>query len=143
MAGLPLWELCQCLLKQCLCVLPLCVDVVTCMALDKAGAGEHLITGSRDTTSVIWKFSQNVGVSAWLTHSLSDHSSAKAFTFSSWLQGFMDTPLVTLYGHDSEVLCVDISTELDMAVSGAKVPHCLHIHTLLTVTKSVHYMHVC
>ena len=35
-------------------------DVVTCMALDKAGTGEHLITGSRDTTCVIWQFTNNV-----------------------------------------------------------------------------------
>lgn len=36
------------------------VDIVTCMALDKVGTGEYLITGSRDTTSVIWKFGSNV-----------------------------------------------------------------------------------
>lgn len=40
----------------------LCVgaDVVTCMALDKAGVGDHLITGSRDTSCAIWKFGVNV-----------------------------------------------------------------------------------
>ena len=32
------------------------LDIVTCMALDKAGLGDHLITGSRDTTCAIWKF---------------------------------------------------------------------------------------
>ena len=46
------------------------------------------------------------------------------------LQEVSEHPLVTLYGHDSEVLCVDISTELDMAVSGAKVCHHHHYHTL-------------
>ena len=35
-------------------------DVVTCMALDKAGLGDHLITGSRDTSCAIWKFGTNV-----------------------------------------------------------------------------------
>ena len=35
-------------------------DVVTCMALDKAGSGDHLITGSRDTTCAIWKLGSNV-----------------------------------------------------------------------------------
>lgn len=68
-------------------------DIVTCMALDKAGTGEHLVTGSRDTTCVVWKFKQD---------------------------SIVKFPLVTLYGHDCEVLCVDISTELDMVVSGDK-----------------------
>lgn len=30
------------------------------MALDKAGTGEHLVTGSRDTTCVVWKFKNDV-----------------------------------------------------------------------------------
>lgn len=30
-------------------------------------------------------------------------------------------PIQVLYGHDAEVTCVAISTELDMAVSGSKV----------------------
>ena len=38
----------------------LVIDIVTCMALDKAGTGEHLVTGSRDTTCVIWKLKQDV-----------------------------------------------------------------------------------
>ena len=38
----------------------LCIDIVTCMALDKAGTGEHLVTGSRDTTCVVWKFKNDV-----------------------------------------------------------------------------------
>ena len=37
-------------------------DIVTCMALDKAGSGDHMITGSRDTTCAIWKFGGNVCV---------------------------------------------------------------------------------
>ena len=35
-------------------------DVVTCIALDKAGSGDHLITGSRDTTCAIWTLGGNV-----------------------------------------------------------------------------------
>lgn len=41
-------------------MLVLLVDIVTCMALDKAGAGDYLITGSRDTTCVVWKFGNSV-----------------------------------------------------------------------------------
>jgi WD40 repeat protein len=84
-------------------------DIVTCMALDRVGTGEHLITGSRDTTCVVWRFASN---------EVYEH------------------PLQILYGHDSEVMCVDISTELDMAVSGAKDGTCI-IHTV----GRGHYMH--
>lgn len=35
-------------------------DIVTCMTLDKSGTGEHLVTGSRDTTCVVWKFKNDV-----------------------------------------------------------------------------------
>ena len=51
----------------------------------------------------------------------------------------METPLVTLYGHDSEVICVDISTELDMAVSGAKVHfYCLSCFSILRTVLHIH-----
>ncbi len=45
------------------------------------------------------------------------------------LQDIADHPLQTLYGHDSEVMCVDISTELDLAVSGGQDGTCL-LHTV-------------
>lgn len=35
--------------------------------------------------------------------------------------GLAPKPVQVLYGHDAEVTCVAISTELDMAVSGSKV----------------------
>ena len=55
------------------------------------------------------------------------------------LQELSQQPLQTLYGHESEVMCVAISTELDMAVSGGRDGTCLvhtvrsgrHTHTLL------------
>ena len=40
-------------------------------------------------------------------------------------------PRHILYGHDNEVMCVAVSTELDLAVSGSKDGHC-HMHSLLT-----------
>jgi WD40 repeat protein len=67
-------------------------DIVTCMSLDPSGA--HLITGSRDLTCAIWDFGKE----------------AKLF----------EHPLRTLYGHDDVVTCVDISLELDIAVSGSQ-----------------------
>ncbi|MFT7805427.1 neurobeachin-like protein 2 isoform X1 [Arapaima gigas] len=72
------------------------IDVVTCLALDLCGI--YLISGSRDTTCIVWKVLQQGG-------------------FSS---GLSPRPVQVLCGHDQEVTCVAISTELDMAVSGSK-----------------------
>ncbi|XP_042326371.1 neurobeachin-like protein 1 isoform X2 [Sceloporus undulatus] len=72
------------------------MDIVTCLAMDFCGI--HLISGSRDTTCMIWQIVQQGGVPI----------------------GLAPKPLQILYGHTSEVFCVGISTELDMAVSGAK-----------------------
>uniref|UniRef100_A0AAR2L756 Neurobeachin-like protein 2 n=1 Tax=Pygocentrus nattereri TaxID=42514 RepID=A0AAR2L756_PYGNA len=72
------------------------IDVVTCLALDLCGI--YLISGSRDTTCMVWQVLQQGG-------------------FSS---GLSPRPVQVLCGHDQEVTCVSISTELDMAVSGSK-----------------------
>lgn len=72
------------------------IDIITCLALDHCG--RHLITGSRDTTCMVWEIIQQGG-------------------FSSNI----DTrSVVTLYGHDEEVTAVHISVELDLAVSASK-----------------------
>jgi WD40 repeat protein len=75
-------------------------DLVTCVALDQCGS--FLITGSRDTTCVVWDVSQ-LGTGS---------SSAIHMT---------PRPVQTLCGHDKAVTCVGIMTELDMAVSGSLV----------------------
>ncbi|XP_054846873.1 neurobeachin-like protein 2 [Eublepharis macularius] len=72
------------------------IDVVTCLALDLCGI--YLISGSRDTTCMVWQVLQQGGFS----------------------YGLAPKPVQVLYGHDDEVTCVAISTELDMAVSGSK-----------------------
>ncbi|XP_028984475.1 neurobeachin-like protein 2 isoform X2 [Betta splendens] len=72
------------------------VDVVTCLALDLCGI--YLISGSRDTSCIVWQVLQQGG-------------------FSS---GLSPRPVQVLSGHDQEVTCVAISTELDTAVSGSK-----------------------
>jgi WD40 repeat protein len=68
-------------------------DLVTCVALDQCGS--FLITGSRDTSCVVWDVSSGVNLTP--------------------------RPVQTLYGHDKAVTCVGIMTELDMAVSGSLV----------------------
>ncbi|XP_053452909.1 neurobeachin-like protein 1 isoform X1 [Nycticebus coucang] len=72
------------------------MDIVTCLATDYCGM--HLISGSRDTTCMIWQITQQGGVP----------------------MGLASKPFQILYGHTDEVLSVGISTELDMAVSGSR-----------------------
>ncbi|KAH3853615.1 hypothetical protein DPMN_096145 [Dreissena polymorpha] len=72
------------------------IDIVTCLALDYCGS--HLISGSRDTTCIIWHIEQQGGVCVNIS----------------------PKPLQTLYGHDNEVSAVHISSELDLAVSASK-----------------------
>lgn len=72
------------------------LDIVTCLALDTCGI--YLISGSRDTTCMVWRLLQQSGLSA----------------------GLAPKPVQVLYGHVAAVSCVAISTELDMAVSGSE-----------------------
>ncbi|XP_053786341.1 neurobeachin-like protein 2 isoform X1 [Desmodus rotundus] len=72
------------------------LDIVTCLALDTCGI--YLISGSRDTTCMVWQLLQKDGLSV----------------------GLASKPLQVLYGHEAAVSCVAISTELDMAVSGSE-----------------------
>ncbi|XP_058412923.1 neurobeachin-like protein 2 isoform X2 [Diceros bicornis minor] len=72
------------------------LDVVTCLALDTCGI--YLISGSRDTTCMVWQLLQQGGLSV----------------------GLASKPVQVLYGHEAAVSCVAISTELDMAVSGSE-----------------------
>ncbi|XP_042558754.1 LOW QUALITY PROTEIN: neurobeachin-like protein 1 [Clupea harengus] len=72
------------------------MDIVTCLATDHCGI--HLMTGSRDTTCMVWQVLQQGGAPV----------------------GLYPKPVQVLYGHTDEVVSVSISTELDMAVSGSR-----------------------
>ncbi|XP_078407580.1 neurobeachin-like protein 1 isoform X1 [Cetorhinus maximus] len=72
------------------------MDIVTCLATDYCGI--HLISGSRDTTCMIWQILQQGGIAV----------------------GLALKPMQILYGHTEEITSAAISTELDMAVSGSK-----------------------
>ncbi|MCJ8729842.1 hypothetical protein PDJAM_G00110980 [Pangasius djambal] len=72
------------------------MDVITCLATDHCGL--HLISGSRDTTCMVWQVLQQSGAPI----------------------GLSPKPVQVLYGHTDEVVSVCISSELDMAVSGAR-----------------------
>ncbi|KAJ3447163.1 beige/beach-related [Anaeramoeba flamelloides] len=67
-------------------------EVVTCLAIDKFTLGELLVTGSKDTTVIIWQFSKDKIIST------------KAI----------------LYGHTDEITCVDFNSDFDIVVSGSK-----------------------
>ncbi|KAG2465108.1 NBEL2 protein, partial [Polypterus senegalus] len=82
------------------------IDIVTCLAIDLFGI--YLISGSRDTTCMVWQVQQQGG-------------------FAS---GLAPKPVQVLYGHDDEVTCVAISTELDMAVLGSKDKNHLHLYSV-------------
>lgn len=76
-------------------------DLVTCCALCERD--QVLVTGSRDTTIMVW--------------------STEAFESSN------PQPLQVLYGHDDEITCVAVSSDLDVVVSGSKDSTVI-VHTL-------------
>ncbi|CAF3865097.1 unnamed protein product [Adineta steineri] len=88
-------------------------DIITCLTLDSTGY--ILVTGSRDTTCVIWNLSLIDNRN--LTNTNEQESNA------------LLSPAVTLYGHTSEVTCVCVSIELDLVVSGSLDGTC-NIHTV-------------
>jgi len=79
-------------------------DVVTC--LDIGTNGKILVTGSKDTTVMVWE------------------AVTKSNTFK-----VIDQPLHLLSGHNDEVTCVALNIDLDIVVSGSKDGSCI-IHAL-------------
>merc|ERR1712137_853098 len=80
-------------------------DLVTCLAL--ADDGKIFVTGSKDTTVLVWQILSVKGVAHYVEES----------------------PLHTLYGHNDEVTCVATDIGLDVCVSGSKDGSCI-IHNL-------------
>ncbi|RZF32077.1 hypothetical protein LSTR_LSTR013881 [Laodelphax striatellus] len=76
-------------------------DLVTCLALDQCGW--YMVSGSLDSTCVVWDISQ-LGSNA-------------------------PRPFQVLYGHDRPVTCVAIATELDAVVSGSS-DGTVNVHTI-------------
>jgi WD40 repeat protein len=80
-------------------------NVITCLAIDYQG--QYVVSGSMDTTCMIWQVVQEYGVSINLD----------------------PIPMHILYGHKKAVACVDVSNELDMVVS-AGLDGQVNIHSL-------------
>lgn len=115
--------------------------MVTCLALDLCGI--YLITGSKDTSCIVWQVVQQVSVSKLCSLRLrffyfffincchffrgarfpDDLSAFFLLLQGGFSTGLSPRPVQVLCGHDQEVTCVAISTELDMAVSGSKVSY--------------------
>ena len=89
-------------------------DVITCLALDSTGC--ILVTGSRDTTCVIWHLS------------LGDYRTMASNAVEQESNALL-LPALTLYGHAAEVTSVAVSIELDVVVSGSLDRTC-NIHTV-------------
>lgn len=136
-------------LRAYLCFRVLLADVVTCLALDLCGI--YLISGSRDTLCIVWQVLQQVNLPKLSLHlglltCLYTQSyklpsmSLFAVPQGGFSSGLSPRPVQVLCGHDQEVTCVAISTELDMAVSGSKVRYdclmwyeCASTHTILAM----------
>lgn len=97
-------------------------DIVTCVAISRLG--DILVTGSKDTTVMVWELD---GGNPYL------HDSEMSDSF------LPDKPKHILYGHDDEVTCVAINGDLDTVVSGSKDGSCI-IHTIGkgTYTRSIY-----
>eukprot|EP00743_Colponemidia_sp_Colp-15_P011451 GILK01012779.1.p1 GENE.GILK01012779.1~~GILK01012779.1.p1 ORF type:complete len:1306 (+),score=251.28 GILK01012779.1:285-3920(+) len=93
-------------------------DVVTCLAIGEDG--RTLVTGSRDTTLMVWDLNPPPTASAFSSVVTSPNIRVSYVT---------EKPRHVLYGHDDEVSCVAINTDLDIAVSASKDGTAI-IHTL-------------
>ena len=90
-------------------------DIVTCIA---AGAdGRTVVSGSRDTTLVIWD-------------AVTPAKTSKSKQKSAVTVVLNERPRHVLYGHADAVVCLAVCTELDMVVS-ASADGSLLFHTLL------------
>jgi hypothetical protein len=74
-------------------------DVITCMTMTEDGSS--LVTGSRDTSLLVW----NVGIRAGLI-------------------ALDENPRLILNGHEDQVNCVAVNSELDLVVSGSQDRTC-------------------
>lgn len=87
-------------------------DIVTCMAISQPG--DILVTGSKDTTVMLWELDPS--------HSYSyDAEDTDCF--------ISDKPKHILYGHNDEVTCVAINRDFDIVVSGSMDGSCI-VHTI-------------
>ena len=90
--------------------------MVTCLDMDYCGT--HVMSGSADTTCMIWNVMTSLTQTATGSASSPGVGGGGGSGAGSQLS---PRPTQILYGHDSTVTCVALCVELDLAVSGSQV----------------------
>lgn len=89
-------------------------DIVTCITKSESNTNHdcYIVTGSKDCTVMVWQFNSRTQAI------VGDIGTAEK-----------PTPKATLTGHQTEVICLAVFSELGLVVSGSKNGPCL-VHTL-------------
>ena len=93
------------------------IDTITCLSLD--ATGNYIMSGSKDTTSIVWEIYPGHSPTMVTLHSTGPNPS-NSVSGSGGVDGPNPRPIQVLSGHDKAISCVALSTELDMAVSGSE-----------------------
>ncbi|KMZ59449.1 hypothetical protein ZOSMA_68G00360, partial [Zostera marina] len=93
-------------------------DVVSCIAV--ATNGSVLVTGSYDTTVMVWYVSH---------HNIMEKRNRNTRTDVNKDVIIVENPYHVLCGHDDIITCLFVSVELDIVISGSKDGTCI-FHTL-------------
>jgi len=91
-------------------------DVVSCLALSDDGS--TLVTGSRDTTLMVWPLVGHHG-GAPSSSAIAGRMGVGGGGAAAAAGLLPDKPRHVLHGHDDEVTCVVVSAALDTVVSGS------------------------
>jgi len=116
-------------------------DVVTCIAV--SDCGRYVVTGSKDTTVVVWEIHGHHQPQWAATHTSHGHSAmasasmlvGASFSMAGGFQAVRDAaplnpePSHVLLGHDDAITCVAVNSSLDMVASssmdGTVITHAL------------------
>jgi WD40 repeat protein len=99
-------------------------DIVTCVAISEVG--DYIVTGSKDTTTIVWQVADYVidmvshPIFAAMGAGGPAAASAAASAAAAGDLYLLESPLHVLYGHDDEVSCVSVSSDLNTVVSGSR-----------------------
>ncbi|XP_036367591.1 neurobeachin isoform X5 [Octopus sinensis] len=95
-------------------------DIVTCITKSENNTNYdcYIVTGSKDCTVMVWQFNaRNQAIIGDIGNAVFVSAAEKP------------TPKATLTGHQTEVICVAVLSELGLVISGSRNGPCL-VHTL-------------
>ena len=104
-------------------------DIVTCMAMSEAG--DVVVTGGKDATIMVWLVSEWYSGGSHSDTAIGITGAIGSTPESASDMYLLDRPRFVLYGHDSEVSVVAVSSSLDVVVSGSR-DGTIIVHTLRT-----------